>query len=493
MIKNITITLALAAAALVPAQARSLSPDVVAMQDAFVDVAESTVNGVVSVKSYATPRGYGRQQGGGYDDFFNDPFFEYFFGQPQQRRQQPRQQQKAPEEAQQQLGLGSGVIISADGYIVTNNHVIEGAERLEVTLNDNRNFNARVIGADAATDLAVIKIEASDLHLIPMGNSDDLKVGQWVLAVGNPFGFTSSVTAGIVSAKARNVSTMTGTRGSDGIESYIQTDAAVNRGNSGGALVNLQGELVGINAAIYSQTGAYAGCSFAIPTSIVSKVVQDIREFGVVQRAMLGVTFQELTPETIRKKDIKGVTAGLLIATVQDRSAAKEAGLLAGDVIVAVNGNPVTSTALLQEEIAKHRPGDTVTVKVVRDGNDKTFRVTFRNSQGDTEVTLPGTIMDLGCAFMAPDDDTMSQLEISGGAQVSGLRTGKMKDAGITEGFIITEVNGTAIRSPKDMEAVYDAIIKSTDDHVMFVTGIYPTGQKMYYAVPLGQDKKKKK
>ncbi len=247
-------------------------------QEEFIRAAEQTVNGVVSVKSFATPQSRRQQQYGG-GDFYDDPLFDFFFG-PQQRRRQ--QQQPREEPKQQQIGLGSGVIISPDGYIVTNNHVIADAERLEVTLNDNRNFNATVVGSDPDTDLALIKIDAPDLHVIPMGNSEDLKVGEWVLAVGNPFGFTSTVTSGIVSAKARNISSSVGEPSRGGIESYIQTDAAVNRGNSGGALVNLKGELVGINTAIYSQTGTYAGCSFAIPTSIVQKVVNDIHSFGTV-------------------------------------------------------------------------------------------------------------------------------------------------------------------------------------------------------------------
>ena len=291
-------------------------------QEAFVNAAESTINGVVSVKSYATPRQQQYMGNGG--GFFDDPFFEYFFGGP---RQQPRQQQQPRESEQRQIGLGSGVIISADGYIVTNNHVIADAERLEVTLNDNRNYNATVIGADPTTDLALIKIDAPNLHVIPMGNSEDLHVGEWVLAVGNPFGFTSTVTSGIVSAKARNISSATQSMSAGNIESYIQTDAALNSGNSGGALVNLNGELVGINAAIYSKTGTYAGCSFAIPTSIVKKVTDDLRQYGTVQRALLGISFRELTPEFIKEKDIKGVNAGIYVASVADRSAAREAGL----------------------------------------------------------------------------------------------------------------------------------------------------------------------
>ncbi|MDE6393925.1 MAG: trypsin-like peptidase domain-containing protein, partial [Duncaniella sp.] len=288
-----------------------LSP---ATDNDFTKAAESTINGVVSIKSYVTPRGYqGRgNQGGG---IFGDPFFEYFFGSPGgNRRQQPRQQQQQPQE--QQLGLGSGVILSADGYIVTNNHVIDEAERLEVTLNDNRTFDATVIGADPTTDLALIKIDAKDLPIIPMGDSETLKVGEWVLAVGNPFGFTSTVTTGIVSAKGRSISSVSHSAPM-GIESYIQTDAAVNPGNSGGALVTLNGELIGINTAIYSQTGSYAGYSFAIPTSIVKKVVSDLRQFGAVQRAVLGVSIQELTAEMAKEHNITAVTKGVYVGGVQ--------------------------------------------------------------------------------------------------------------------------------------------------------------------------------
>ncbi|MDE6450593.1 MAG: trypsin-like peptidase domain-containing protein, partial [Muribaculaceae bacterium] len=242
----------------------------------FTNAAESTVNGVVSVKSYNTVNNNTRQR---IPQGFDDPFLEFFFG-PQYRRQQPQAEPQQPSE--RQSGLGSGVILSDDGYIVTNNHVIDGASRLEITLNDNRTFDATVVGTDPATDIALVKIEADNLHVIPMGDSDDLRMGEWVLAVGNPFGLTSTVTAGIVSAKARNISNLTQGQGSRGIESFIQTDAAVNPGNSGGALVNLDGQLVGINTAIFSQTGNYSGASFAIPTSIVQKVVNDIKEFGTV-------------------------------------------------------------------------------------------------------------------------------------------------------------------------------------------------------------------
>ena len=445
----------------------------------FTSAAESTVNGVVSIKSYATPhqRG-GNMQGGG--DF--DPFYEFFFGSP--RQQQPRRQQQ-PQQPQQ-MGLGSGVILSADGYIVTNNHVIEKAEKLEVTLNDNRNFPASVIGADPLTDLALIKIDAPDLHVIPMGNSEDLQVGEWVLAVGNPFGFTSTVTTGIVSAKARNISTTTQSPSRGNIESYIQTDAAVNSGNSGGALVNLDGELVGINAAIYSNTGTYAGCSFAIPTSIVQKVVSDLKQFGTVQRAFLGITFRELTPEFIAEKDIKGANAGIYVNEVTDRSAAKEAGLEAGDIITAINGLPTLSTAQMQEAITKFSPGDKVTITYVRDGKQQRCSATLRNNQGNTSVTRADNPSSLGATLSTPDADTLRKLGLSSGVSVGTLTDGRFKDAGIKDDFIILSINRTRVASPDQVESIYSSIRKSSDpEKVMFISGVYPNGRQAYYAVDL--------
>lgn len=450
----------------------------------FTHAAESTINGVVSIKSYATPRGYNY---GGNQQMFSDPLFEFFFGNGNNRRRQQQQQQ--PE--QQQLGLGSGVIISADGYIVTNNHVIDGAERLEITLNDNRTFNAKVIGTDPTTDLALIKIDAKDLPVIPIGDSDALKVGEWVLAVGNPFGFTSTVTTGIVSAKARNISTMTNSGrsgGNMGIESFIQTDAAVNPGNSGGALVNLSGELVGINTAIYSQTGNYAGYSFAIPTSIVTKIITDIKQYGTVQRAVLGIKFGELTPKLAKEKNITAVNDGLYVGAIEDRSAAMEAGLKEGDVIIKINGAATHNTAQLQEQINKYRPGDKITVTYIRDNKEHTANVTLRNSQGDTKITKAADVMNLGCAFKTVPAETLRQLEISNGLQVSGLKDGKFKSAGIKEGFIILDINNSRVSSPEDVENIYNAIMKSNDyDKVMFITGIYPTGKKVYYAVDLAE------
>ena len=456
-----------------------LSP---ATDNDFTKAAESTINGVVSIKSFATPRGYQNRggQGGGY---FEDPFFEYFFGSPGGNRRQQPQQQQPPQ--QQQMGLGSGVILSADGYIVTNNHVIEDAERLEVTLNDNRTFDATVIGADPSTDLALIKIDAKDLPIIPMGDSETLKVGEWVLAVGNPFGFTSTVTTGIVSAKGRSISSVSHSAPM-GIESYIQTDAAVNPGNSGGALVTLNGELIGINTAIYSQTGSYAGYSFAVPTSIVKKVVSDIRQFGTVQRAVLGVSIQELTADLAKEHKITAVTKGVYVGAVQDRSAAKEAGLQEGDVIISINDKPTNKVSELQEQVSKYRPGDTIKVTYVRDNATKTATIKLYNQQGNTSVTKAADFTDLGCAFKKVDESLIKQLGLSGGVQIVDIKDGIVRDAGVRSGFIVTSINDRRISSPEDVETMYKAVMKgSGDERVMILRGVYPTGKRGIYALDL--------
>lgn len=441
----------------------------------FTKAAESTINCVVSIKSFATPR-QNRISG------FNDPFFEFFFG-PGYGNRQPQKEAEP-----QQLGLGSGVIISDDGYIVTNNHVIEGAEKLEITLNNNKTYNATVIGTDPATDLALLKIDEKDLPVITFGNSDDLKVGEWVLAVGNPFGFTSTVTAGIVSAKARSISSSTHSQ-QMGIDAFIQTDAAVNPGNSGGALVNTRGELVGINTAIYSQTGNYAGYSFAIPTSIVKKIITDIRKYGTVQRAVLGISFTELTPEIAKKEDITAVNEGIYVASVEDMSAAKEAGVQKGDVITAINGSKARNRAELQEIMSRLSPGDKATLTVIRDNKEIKLDVTMRNAQGNTTITKSSDFTALGCAFKPVSDKVKAQLHISGGVQVVGLKDGKFKSAGITEGFIILDINNISVKTQKDVEAIYNEIMRgSSPNKVMFITGVYPTGKRDYMAVPLTEE-----
>lgn len=448
----------------------------------FTVAAEKTVNAVVCIKSYVNQRArhsYGNQ--GGYDPF---GMFDFFFGQPQQPQQrQPRQQQKNNEPVQN--GLGSGVIISEDGYIVTNNHVIADADKVEVLMNDNSTYEAKIIGTDEASDLALIKIDARNLSPITFGDSESVKIGEWVLAVGNPFGFNSTVTAGIISAKARSLG-QNSKQGGLNIESFIQTDAALNPGNSGGALVNLRGELIGINSAIYSNTGSYSGFSFAIPTTIVKKVITDLRQYGTVQRGVLGCQVIELDAKIAKEKGITATKSGLLIAGVTDRSTAKEMGLKEDDVITAINKVPVHNHAELIEQLNKFRPGDQISITYIRDNKAITKSATLRNLQGSTTITKKGDFSELGCAFMKIGAETKSHLGISNGVKVTGIKSGNMRDSGIKDGFIITEINGVAVNSSDDVERIYNQIMKNDDeDKVMFITGVYPTGKKYYYAVNL--------
>lgn len=446
----------------------------------FTQAAESTVNSVVCIKSYATRhQNPYNSYGGGMDPF---GMFDFFFGPQQPRQQQPRHERKSEPV---QTGLGSGVILTADGYIVTNNHVIDGADKLEVLLNDNSTYEARIVGTDEMTDLALLKIDAKGLKAIQFGDSEALKVGEWVLAVGNPFGFNSTVTAGIVSAKARSLA-QSGRQNSLGIESFIQTDAALNPGNSGGALVNLNGELVGINSAIYSNTGSYSGFSFAIPTTIVSKVMTDLRQYGTVQRAVLGITIGDLTPEICKEKDIKATKTGVIVASVSDRSTARELGLETDDVITAIDGVEIANMAQLHEQLSKFRPGDRITVTYVRDNKTHTASATLRNSQGNTDITKKGDFASLGAAFMKLSQETKQHMGISHGVQVSGLKSGLLKDAGVKDGFIITEVNDNPVNNPDDVEYIYNAVMRDENqDKVLFLTGVYPTGKKRYYAIDL--------
>lgn len=437
----------------------------------FTVAAEKTVNAVVCIKSYVS-----RPQQSSYNNHFNE-MFEFFFG------PQPRQpQQENPQSSEPiQSGLGSGVIISEDGYIVTNNHVIDGSEKIEVLMNDNNTYEAKIIGTDEATDLALIKIEATNLSPITFGDSEAVKIGEWVLAVGNPFGFNSTVTAGIVSAKARSLNGH-----KMGLDSYIQTDAALNPGNSGGALVNLNGELIGINSAIYSNTGSYTGFSFAIPTTIVKKIITDLRQYGTVQRAVLGVTIRELDSKLAKEKGITTTNSGILVVGVEDRSTAKELGLKENDVIIKLNNYEIHNTAQLMEQMNKFRPGDQITVTYIRDNQSYSKTATLRNVQGNTNITKKGDFSELGCAFMKLSDELKSNLGISSGVQVVGLKNGMFKNAGIKENFIIQEINNRPINSADDVEHIFNSIMKSnSDDRVMFISGIYPTGKKYYYAVDL--------
>ena len=441
-------------AAFAPASSQAIETD-------FTKAAEEVVHAVVHIKSTQMPDQQTRS-------FYGNPFFDQFFG-GQGYSQQPR------------VGMGSGVIITKDGYIVTNNHVIKESDELEVTLNDNRTFNAKVIGTDEATDLALLKIEAEDLPIVKMGDSDKLKVGEWVLAVGNPFQLNSTVTAGIVSAKARNV----GMSGNMGIESYIQTDAAVNPGNSGGALVNTKGELVGINTALISETGNYAGCSFAVPSSIVAKVVSDIKQYGNVQRAILGVRISDINEALAKEKNLT-TKEGVYIGVVEERGAAMDAGLEEGDVIVGINGVKIKNTGVFQEQISRYRPGDKITVEYIRDGKSNKKEITLRNYKGNTEIIKGTGIEILGAAFKELSDSERREYGLRSGVQVDGIKDGKFREAGIRNGFIILRINDNSVSSAKDVEKIYDNIMKrQSAEKVMFIAGIYPNGKTGYYAVNL--------
>ena len=432
----------------------------------FTVAAEQTVNAVVHVKTKYTPKMSARQP-------MNDPFFDFFFGRPDFYNRTP----------QPQMGSGSGVIISQDGYIVTNNHVIEKSDEIEVTLNDKRSFTATVVGTDPSTDLALLKIDADDLSPIAFGNSDNVRVGEWVLAVGNPFNLTSTVTAGIVSAKARNINILNSDMK---IESFIQTDAAINPGNSGGALVNTAGKLIGINTAIASQTGNYAGYAFAIPSSIVSKVVADIREFGIVQRALLGISISDISTELAKEKKIKQLK-GVYITKIAEKSAAEKAGIKEGDIITAVNNVNVKSVAELQEQISRYRPGDWVNITLLRDEKEKNFSVELKNQQGNTDVVKKVDLGVLGAEFVEVSDNTKQQLRLSHGIQVKLLEPkGKFAAAGINKDFIVVKLNNTAIKSVSDIEkAVNDLQNSDENNKGLFITGIYPNGKVAYYVVDL--------
>lgn len=412
-----------------------------------------------------------------FSDFFSDPFG--FFGNPNQGN---GGKQKRSVRTPKQQGSGSGVIISADGYIVTNNHVVADADELTVTLNDNKEYSARIIGTDKTTDLALIKIDGKDLPAITIANSEDIKVGEWVLAVGNPFNLTNTVTAGIVSAKGRSLY-------QNGVESFIQTDAAINPGNSGGALVNTRGELIGINAMLYSQTGSFSGYGFAIPTSIMNKVVDDLKKYGTVQRAVIGIQGSDVKnyvdSQKDQGKDIDlGTMEGIYVAKVTEESAAEEAGLKEGDVITAIDGKQVNKMAELQEYLAKKRPGDKVTITYLRDKKKATKSVTLKNEQGNTQVVKKADLDVLGGNFRSITNAQKQQYNIGYGLEVLKVNAGKLKDAGITKGFIIQRVNDNAIKTIDDLQnAVKEA--STSKDPVLYVQGIYPTGKKAYFAVPL--------
>ncbi|MCY1633723.1 S1C family serine protease [Marinifilum sp. D737] len=418
--------------------------------------AESSVKSVVHVKTLYTN-----------EEYQSNPFYDFLFGNTK-RDYQP----------QPSLGSGSGVIISDDGYIVTNNHVVRGSNLINVVLQDKRSYEAKLVGQDPYTDLALIKIEEEDLPAMSFGNSDELKLGEWVLAVGNPFNLTSTVTAGIISAKARNIGIMR--EGSLSIESFLQTDAAVNPGNSGGALVDTKGKLVGINTAIESRTGSYSGYSFAIPVTIVQKVITDLKEFGRVQRAVIGVVIQTVDARLAEDNGLEKIE-GVFINGITEDGAAEEVGMKKGDVILQINNTKVNSNAELQEQVSKYRPGDEIEVLIKRDGEKKQFDVVLRNRLGNTEVIKSSDLAFLGAEFEPISAKEKYRLQINRGVKVKNLRSGKLKEENIREGFIIYKINNTPIYKVKDIEEA----LQSVKDGGVFISGIYPNGSVKYYAFSL--------
>lgn len=428
----------------------------------FGPAADQTVHAVVHVKTKFTMN----QQ-------YYDPFQGMLGGSGIQTIPQERQ------------ATGSGVIVSRDGYIVTNYHVVEQAEEIEVTLNDKRTFTAELVGTDQNTDLAVLKVDSEDLPYILYGNSDDVKIGEWVLAVGNPFNLTSTVTAGIVSAKARNINIISGNGSGPGaVESFIQTDAAVNPGNSGGALVNTAGQLVGINTAIASESGTFTGYSFAIPVNLVQKIVNDLIEFGMVQRGYLGVNIQDVDSEIADQYDLDKIS-GAYVSGIIDGGAADDADLRAGDVIVAIDDIDVNNVAELQEQINRHRPGETVKVKYVRDGDEAEADVILKNKNNSTALLTEEEVADaeveaLGATLSPVDVLELKRLGIKAGVEISKLEAGKLRNSGIKEGFVITSIDKTPITTPDQLKELLE-----TKKGGILIEGVYGNGQRAYFALAL--------
>ena len=420
----------------------------------FTYAAESAVDAVVYVRVKATETAAE----------IPNSIFDFFFGMPQQGT--PRQRER--------VGSGSGVIIREDGYIVTNNHVIEGATEIEVTLNNNEKYSAVLVGTDPATDVALLKVEAKGLPFIPFADSDKLRLGEWVIAIGSPYDLRSTITAGIVSAKGRS---MPNYSGEFKIESFIQTDAAVNPGNSGGALVDKSGRLVGINTAIISQTGSYAGYSFAVPSNIVKKIVYDLMDFGSVKRAMLGITMQSIDDKIASELKLSSRN-GVYIVEVLKNSAADKAGLTKGDVIIAIDSVKITSPSSVQEVVSRFSPGDKAQVTVIRDGKEKTVEVVFKGTaQENGTVADDGSVAFFGSSLKTADKELLAKFGLKNGVQIVELGAGKLKDAGAVEGFIILYVNDQPVKSPQEIIE----IVKKSKRSVV-IEGITPSGRTGYFA-----------
>ena len=475
LISSLALALTLAAVQPATAWAQQTAP---AQHIDLTVAAEKAVNSVVYIKVTINSRTQTIQYSSPFDDIFSD-FFGRGGGGQQRQMQTPKRS-----------SAGSGVILTDDGYIVTNNHVVQEADELTVKLNDNREFKGRIIGTDKTTDLALIKIEASGLQAIKVGNSDNLKLGEWVLAIGNPFSLTSTVTAGIVSAKARRLGATAGS-----IESFIQTDAAINPGNSGGALVNARGELVGINAMLYSQTGSYAGYGFAIPTTIMNKVVADLRQYGSVQRALLGVTGTDVSNyidqqhERGNEVDL-GTVNGIYVDEVTVDGGAAQAGIKHGDVITAIDNKKIDKFGELQEALVSHRPGDKVKVTFIRDKKQQTVTVTLRNVQGTTTPLERIDSDAMGAALRPLTADERRELNIPYGLMISAIRDGKLKQAGMTKGLIIMRVNEREMRTNEDFEEAVKAANMSSE-RVLWIRAKTQTGLNKSFAVELTDPKNK--
>lgn len=423
-------------------------------------------------------------------DVQEDPFSDFFgpfgfFGNPDQGNGRQKRRVQTPKKE----ATGSGVIISPDGYIVTNNHVVNGADELTVTLNDNREYSARIIGTDPNTDLALIKVNGKNLPTLPIGDSDNLKVGEWVLAVGNPYNLSSTVTAGIVSAKARSM----GGEGSNGpqISSFIQTDAAINPGNSGGALVNAKGELVGINAMLYSQTGSYSGYGFAIPTTIMVKVVDDLKKYGTVQRAVLGIrggdVLNYINAQKDEKKDVDlGTNEGVYVAEVTEGSSASAAGIVKGDVITEADGKKITKMSELQELLSKKRPGEKVTLTYLHNKSKHSKTVTLKNAQGNTKVIKTADLDVLGASFRPVTEQQKKEFDLTFGLEVTKVEKGAIKSGGIEQGFIMLYANDTPLKSLSDLQELVKSA-STSQDPVLIIKGIWPSGKRDYKVVKVSE------
>ena len=418
----------------------------------FTYAAESAVDAVVYVKVTSSPNV--QQQ-------TPESIFDFFFGFPGASPQQ-----------RERVNSGSGVIIREDGYIVTNNHVIDGATKIEVTLNNNQTYPATLVGADPATDVALLKIEASGLPIIPFGDSDKLRLGEWVIAIGSPYDLRSTITAGIVSAKGRSMPDT----GKFKIESFIQTDAAVNPGNSGGALVDRAGNLVGINTAIISQTGSYTGYSFAVPSNIVKKIAYDLMDFGSVKRAILGISMKPIDDKIA--EDLKlSSRNGVYICDVSKSSSADKAGMKAGDVLIAIDSVKITTPASVQETVSRFSPGDEAVMTVLRDGKELKLDVVFMGTtQENGTLSDDGSVAFYGSSIKAADEETLAKYGLKNGVEIVELGPGKLMESGAVEGFIIQYVNDHPVKTPQD---VIDIVKKSK--RAVFIEGVTPSGRTGYF------------